>query len=30
MENKLETHQAEFEELVRKMLNLMDPNPSLR
>lgn len=27
MENKLETHQAEFEELVRKMLNLMDPNP---
>lgn len=27
MENKLETHQEEFEELVRKMLELMDPNP---
>lgn len=27
MENKLETHQKEFEELVRKMLNLMDPHP---
>ena len=27
MENKLETHQSEFEELVRKMLTLMDPNP---
>lgn len=27
MENKLETHQEEFEELVKKMLELMDPNP---
>lgn len=27
MENKLETHQEEFEALVKRMLELMDPNP---